>query len=144
VVAAVLGILAGWIVGPLLNRILAGFFGLFNWAFTSSTRVYMRVVRGMLRISFLVLVAYGGLLLLTYWRFTETPAGFIPSQDMGYLLVNVQLPDAVSSERTREVMSKIETIARTVPGVKHSQAMAGMSLLLSANGSNFGSMFLIL
>lgn len=142
--AVLLGIVAAWIVGPLLNRILAGLFGAFNAAFVFSTRGYMRVVRGMLRVSALVLVAYGGLLLLTYWRFNSTPTGFIPSQDMGYLLVNVQLPDAVSSERTRDVMRRVETIARQTPGVRHSQAQAGQSMLLSANGSNFGTMFVIL
>ena len=85
-----------------------------------------------------------GLLGLTYWGFKSTPTGFIPSQDMGYLLVNVQLPDSASTERTREVMVKIEKIAHEVGGVKHTQAMTGQSMLLSANGSNFGSMFVIL
>ena len=59
-----------------------------------------RAVGRLLRVSVLVLVVYGGLLVLTYWGFTTTPKGFIPSQDMGYLLVNVQLPDAASAERT--------------------------------------------
>ena len=49
-----------------------------------------------------VLVIYGGLLVLTWWGFTHTPTGFIPQQDKGYLLVNVQLPDAASVTRTRE------------------------------------------
>ena len=98
----------------------------------------------MLRVSFLVLLGYGGLLYLTYWGFVTTPTGFIPSQDMGYLLTNVQLPDSASTERTHAVMDKIEMIAKNTPGVRHSQAMTGQSLLLSANGSNFGSMFVIL
>ena len=59
----------------------------------------------------LVLVVYGGLLGLTYLQFEQTPRGFIPSQDMGYLLVNVQLPDSASSERTAQVMRQIEQIA---------------------------------
>ena len=47
-----------------------------------------------------MLLVYGGLLCLTYWGFTHTPTGFIPQQDKGYLLVNVQLPDAASVART--------------------------------------------
>ena len=43
-----------------------------------------------------VLVVYGGLLYLTWWSFDKAPSGFIPMQDKGYLLVNVQLPDAAS------------------------------------------------
>ena len=54
--------------------------------------------------SFLVLAAYGGLLYLTYYGFAHTPSGFIPSQDKGYLLVNVRLPDATSVESTQGVM----------------------------------------
>ena len=53
--------------------------------------------------SLVVLVVYGGLLCLTYWGFMKSPAGFIPMQDKGYLLVNVQLPDAASVERTAGV-----------------------------------------
>ena len=64
---------------------------------------------------------------------------------MGYLLVNVQLPDSTSLERTQETMNKVERIAKNDPGREvHSQTMTGQSMLLSANGSNFGSMFLIL
>ncbi len=66
-----------------------------------------------------MLVVYGGLLYLTYWGFKHTPTGFIPSQDMGYLLVNVQLPDSASLERTQAVMDKVERIAKTIPGVRH-------------------------
>ena len=47
------------------------------------------------------MLVYGGLLALTYWQFNHTPTGFIPQQDKGYLLLNVQLPDSASVERTR-------------------------------------------
>ena len=67
-----------------------------------------------------MLIVYGGLLYLTYYGFTRTPTGFIPPQDKGYLLVNVQLPDAASLERTEEVMRADRGDRRaTTPGVKH-------------------------
>ncbi len=138
------GVLVGWVVSRPLNRLLGGFFAVFNFGFRFGTKVYTRVVGIMLRVSFLVLLGYGGLLYLTYDGFKRAPAGFIPSQDMGYLLINVQLPDSASAERTDAVMEKISSIARRLPGVRHTQTMAGMSFLLSANGSNFGSMFIIL
>ena len=62
--------------------------------------------------SLVVLLVYGGLLYLTCWGFANTPTGFIPSQDMGYLLINVQLPDSASSERTIRTMDRIEAIAK--------------------------------
>jgi multidrug efflux pump len=143
-----LGILAGgligWIASFPLNRILGFSFYLFNKAFDWTTNVYTRIVGGLLRVSALVLVLYGGLLGLTYWGFTHTPVGFIPSQDKGYLLLNVQLPDSSSLERTQEVMQHIEETAGKLPGVAHTVAIAGQSMLLNANAPNFGSMYVML
>ena len=102
----------GWGLTRPLNRILGSSFRAFNVGFTHSTNVYTRLVGLSLRASVLVLVVYGGLLTLTYFGFTQAPAGFIPMQDKGYLLVNVQLPDAASVERTEGVMHRIEAIAR--------------------------------
>ena len=98
----------GWLVSRPLNRLFGGFFRLFNLGFKISTHLYTRIVGLMLRVGAIVLLVYGGLLYLTYWGFINTPTGFIPSQDMGYLLVNVQLPDAASAERTQEVMERLQ------------------------------------
>ena len=65
-------------------------------------------------------------------------------QDKGYLLVNIQLPDAASVERTERVMHRIEEIAGKTEGVKHTVAIAGQSILLSANAPNFGAMYVML
>jgi multidrug efflux pump subunit AcrB len=143
VLSAVAGVGVGWLISRLLNRLLGGFFGLFNAGFRLVTGVYTRMVGGMLKVSIIVLLVYGGLLYLTYDRFQATPKGFVPTADMGYLLINVQLPDSASLERTHEVTTRIEALAHAVPGIRHSQSMTGQSLLLSANGSNFGSMFVI-
>jgi multidrug efflux pump len=89
-----------------------------------------------------VLVVYGGLLGLTWWEFAQTPRGFIPQQDMGYLMVTVQLPDSAATERTDAVMRQMEKIAIGTPGVKHATSIAGQSFALNATGSNFGSMFI--
>jgi multidrug efflux pump subunit AcrB len=81
---------------------------------------------------------------LTWWGFTKTPAGFIPQQDKGYLLVNVQLPDSASLQRTDRVMRDLEAVARQAAGVSHTVAIGGQSILLNANAPNFGSMFVML
>src|SRR5262249_47088962 len=87
-------------------------FRVFNAGFNLATSAYTRAVGGLLRVSVFVLVIYGGLIGLTYISFTNTPTGFIPTQDKGYLLVNVELPDAASLGRTDAVMRRIEDIAR--------------------------------
>ena len=91
-----------------------------------------------------MLVGYAGLLYLTYHEFKQTPTGFIPMQDKGYLLVNVQLPDSASLARTQNVMERIEKIAHHTPGVKNTVAIAGQSILLGANAPNFGAMYVML
>ncbi|MEI8374493.1 MAG: multidrug efflux RND transporter permease subunit [Planctomycetota bacterium] len=128
----------------LLDRSMGWFFRLFNWGFTLSTNVYTRTVGVLLRTSALVLLVYGGLLYLTYFGFTHVPGGFIPEQDKGYLIVNAQLPDGASVQRTQAVMRRIERIARETPGVAHTVALSGQSLLLGANAPNFGSMYVML
>ena len=100
----------------------------------------------LLRVSVLVLVVYGGLLVLTYWGFTTHAQGVHPAQDKGYLMVNVQLPDAASAERTRRGhRTRAADLRWRRPGVKHTVAMCrAVVRCSSANGSNFGSMFVIL
>ncbi|HEV3257645.1 MAG TPA: efflux RND transporter permease subunit, partial [Gemmataceae bacterium] len=78
----------------LLDMVLGWFFRLFNWFFGASTSLYGRVVGGLLRVSLIALLIYGGLLALTYFEFVSAPTGFVPQQDKGYLLLNVQLPDS--------------------------------------------------
>ena len=100
------------------------------------------VVGGTLRIAPLILIGYGGLLYLTYHTMATTPSGFIPAQDKGFLLVNVQLPDAASLDRTNKQIQQLDAIARQIPGVKHTVTVSGQSVLLGANAPNFGTMFI--
>lgn len=131
-----------------LSRLLDFAFGWlfrgFNAAFERTTAVYGRLGRLCVRASAVALLVYGGLLLLTYLGFLTTPTGFVPNQDKGYLLVAVQLPDSASLQRTQNVMAAIDAVVRETEGVAHRVAISGQSFLLNANGSNFGSMFVIL
>ncbi|MHB1556354.1 MAG: efflux RND transporter permease subunit [Isosphaeraceae bacterium] len=142
------GAIAGGVVGLILirpvNAVLGWLFRGFNRLFDRMIEVYGRVVGGVLRISVIVLLLYGGLLGLTYWEFISTPTGFIPQQDKGYLLLNVQLPDSASVERTQRAMARIEALARQTPGVAHTVGVSGQSLLLNANAPNLGSMYVLL
>ncbi len=143
-VAVVLGAIAGWLVSRPLNFVLSMLFRGFNRWFEWSTRLYAAWVGRLLRMSLIVLLLYCGLLYLTYEGFVRTPKGFIPSQDKGYLLVNVQLPDSASMGRTNNLMARIEEVALKTPGVKHTVAIAGQSILLNANAPNFGAIYLML
>jgi multidrug efflux pump len=144
VAGAVAATLLGVLLGRPFNALLGWAFRQFDRGFDLSIGGYTRVVSGLLRVSVVVLLIYGGLLGLTWWGFTHTPTGFIPQQDKGYLLVNVQLPDAASVTRTDAVVRRVEEIALQTPGVKHTVAISGQSILLGANASNFGALYLML
>jgi multidrug efflux pump len=152
------GAIAGGIIGLVIihpvNAFLSWVFRGFNRWFDRITDLYGWGVGRMLRLSAVVLLAYGGLLVLTGWTMSNAPTGFVPIQDQGYLLVNAQLPDSWSVQETQKVVKKIQKIALGDPndkehypgieGVDHVLDISGQSFLLNANGSNFGSAFLIL
>ena len=128
----------------LLDLLLGWFFRLFNVAFAASTEFYVRVVSALLRISTVTMLVYGGLLGLTYWQWITTPTSFIPQQDKGYLVLNVQLPDSASVQRTQRLMGRIEALVRGTAGVAHTVGISGQSLILNANAPNVGSMYVLL
>jgi multidrug efflux pump len=138
------GLVFGWFLIRPVNAVLGLFFRGFNAAFDRLSGLYGRAVGRTLRLSVMVGVIYGGLLALTWWEFQRTPTGFIPQQDKGYVLVNVQLPDSASVERTQQVMAQIEKIARQTDGVAHTVGVSGQSLILNANAPNLGSMYVLL
>jgi multidrug efflux pump len=128
----------------LLDTLLGWFFRFFNWVFGAGTAGYGWLVGRLLRGSLLVLLVYGGLLVLTGWVFQAAPTGFVPAQDQGRIICNVQLPDSASLERNKDAMAQIEAIARREPGVAHTITISGMSFVLQANSPNFASMFVVL
>jgi multidrug efflux pump len=141
---AVAGGVLGWTLIHRVNLTLDRFFRGFNWSFDWTTRAYGKTVGWCLRLSVIVLLLYVGLIGLTGFGFTRVPSGFVPIQDKGYLLVNIQLPDSASLERTVEVTAAVERISLETPGVAHTVAIPGSSFVLNANSSNYGSMFVIL
>ena len=141
---AVLGFVVVWLLSRLINAVLAAAFDVFNRGFEAGTRAYTAAAGMLLKISPLVLLGYAALIWGTAIVFSRTPTGFIPAQDKGYLVLNVRLPDSASLERTQAVMSDVESLAAAVPGVRHTVAIAGQSLLLGTNAPNAGSMYLML
>ena len=141
------GAAAGWFLAGWVNRALGGFFAAFNWAFDRVIEAYGRGVALFLRISVIALLVYGGFMGLTYLGFQAVPTGFIPDQDKGYLVINAQLPDGASLDRTDKIVQQMSEIARNaekVPGVWHTIDLPGYSALLGTNISNVGGMFVIL
>ena len=138
------GGVAGWLLNRPVNFLLLLFFAGFNRVFEWLTAGYGGVVRGVLRMAVVMLVVYGGLIGLTALGFRAVPTGFIPQQDKGYIVVNAQLPDGASLERSDAVVARMTQIAFADPGVAHVIGLPGYSILTNSNISNAGGMFVIL
>jgi multidrug efflux pump len=128
----------------LLDGTLGWFFRGFNKTFHVATNSYGRAVGGLTRKIALCLILYVGLLALTGVGFRATPTGFVPQQDQGYLIVNCELPNAASLERTEAVSAKVLKILQETPGVKTSLIINGFSMIAGSNQSNMASLIVIL
>jgi multidrug efflux pump len=125
----------------LFDRLFGWFFNGFNRFFDSFSDGYARLVGRLIRMTAVVLALYIGLNGLNFLAFEKVPAGFIPQQDQGYLILYAQLPDAASLARTQEVVQQATPIINKTEGVKHVIAYAGYSFLAGANQSNVATMF---
>jgi hydrophobe/amphiphile efflux-1 (HAE1) family protein len=121
---------------------LGWFFRLFNKGLQTANRGYVRALRRVVRFSAITLVVYGGLVFLAWHFFHIVPAGFIPTQDQGYLIVNVQTPDGSSIERTQSVMDQYSKLVLNTPGTQDCFAVSGFSIISGANSSEAGVIFL--
>jgi len=128
----------------LLDALLGWLFRGFNAAFKKTEHLYGAVVARLVRATILVGLVYLGLLGLTALGFLKAPVGFIPQQDKGYLIANVQLPDASSINRTKAVSDVAEKLIRGTPGVAHTLVINGLSVVSGSNLSNAATIFIIL
>ncbi len=126
---------------PLILRPISLFFRGFNVAFDRLSHGYGLLTGRLVRMSVLMLVVYVGLILLTGYQFSRTPAGFIPEQDQGYFITVVQLPPGSSLARTDAVVRKAAQIIRGVNGVSHTVAFAGFDGATFTNAPNAGAIF---
>jgi hydrophobe/amphiphile efflux-1 (HAE1) family protein len=131
-----------WIYDHSLGCLLNGFAWLFNRFFGGVTWVYLACVRLMtswVGLPF-ALLAFVGLLGYTAYALKSVPTGFLPTEDQGFVVINLQLPDGASQERTKDILLQVERDIRTVDGVRLANAIAGLSLV-AGTGPNNGTIF---
>ena len=116
----------------------------FNALIDRSTHYYSRAAGAMLRRSAVMLLPYAVIVALAGWGMMTLPTGFLPKEDQGILFTNIQLPDAASQERTREVIDQVNRILANTPGVEHATAIGGFSLLSGTSASNAATFFVSL
>lgn len=123
---------------------LGWFFGKFNKGMDKSTDSYMKftnvVTRKLKRsVIFIAILTLGAVIFGKM-----VPGGFIPEEDMGYIMVNMQLPDASSLQRSDEIAKQVEDILLTYPEVEFNTNATGFSLLSSSYSTSSGFQFVSL
>jgi HAE1 family hydrophobic/amphiphilic exporter-1 len=90
---------------------------------------YAYIVARLVRVALLVLVAVAGAALATGWLFQITPTGFLPEEDQGAFMAEIQLPQGASVNRTMEVAQQVEEIVQADPAVEWVLTVPGYSIL---------------
>ena len=121
---------AGWFFGPIERGIRGG------------THLYVRTVRGLMRVRWAMAVVFVGLLGLTYYVYNQVPRAFVPEEDAGYFISIIQAPPGASLEYTGKVAAEAEQILLAVPEVESVFSVVGFSFAGSA--PNQGLIFTLL
>jgi HAE1 family hydrophobic/amphiphilic exporter-1 len=116
----------------------------FRTGFERLTAGYDRGVQWVLRKLLLVGVIFLAWMAALAVGLVKTPTGFVPDEDKGLMLVNVQLPDASSLTRTKDAVDKVTAILVGDPAVESVTAITGYSILSGAMASNGGTLFVVL
>ncbi|HWU04522.1 MAG TPA: multidrug efflux RND transporter permease subunit [Novosphingobium sp.] len=116
----------------------------FNTGFDALADRYGRYTARAVRMLAMVAVCYAGLIGLAGWRFAQTPTGFIPAQDQGYVIGIVQLPAGASLERTNAVLRQVEDVVLKDPAVEGTLSFAGMNAVTQTNSPSNAAMYTVL
>ena len=120
------------------HGLMARFFAAFNTGFDWLNARYGSGVTLALRRSLLMMLTLVALVVGTAELFRQVPTTFVPNEDQGYFLASVQLPEASTLARTRDVMTQVEAVVRAIPGVDKTLGISGVNLLQNTPQSHAG------
>jgi HAE1 family hydrophobic/amphiphilic exporter-1 len=116
----------------------------FNEWFTRVTNNYGKGVMFSIRKTPVVLIIMGIIFAVAFYLFKKTPTTFVPQEDMGALYIALELPEASSTERTKEVVAQISDILLKDSAVIHFFGITGINFVANATKPNSGTFFVSL
>jgi multidrug efflux pump len=119
-----------------------GFFGWFNRGFSRTAKRYEGGVAMLLPRAGRTLIIYAAVLAAAVLVYKRLPTSFLPNEDQGTMLVNVQLPPGATRERTEDVMKQVEGFMLKQPEVQSMVSVLGFSF--SGQGQNAALAFITL
>lgn len=123
----------------------------FNRVFDIITEGYVAVISITTRLAVVMLLLLGGVVALSAYVYTRVPTGFVPNEDLGFVVVAAQLPDGASLQRSKAVIDRVNTLLRGDPkagvegvdGVADVVTLSGFSVL-DGNGVNLANAWIVL
>ena len=115
----------------------------FNSIFGKTQKGYAKVLTSLVRRGAVMILAFIIITLGVFWKYDSLPKGFVPKEDAGYAMINVQLPDAASLTRTKTVVNKISERLEKVEGIENKIAISGYSIMDGAAASNNAAFWIV-
>lgn len=116
----------------------------FNTGFAATTEAYTKIVGNFLRKPLVAIGAYFAICLAAFLGFEKMPTSYVPSEDLGYFMMSVQLPTSASASRTDSIMREVSARVTSIPKVTNALSINGVSFMGGGNGANVGSIFVTL
>ena len=124
--------------------LLARFFTGFNSIFEKVTGGYLKGVNFFAKKSLRIVGLIGVVLLAVVLLGKKIPSGFIPEEDQGYILINIQLPPASSIQRTDEMSRKVDSFLKEEESILSYTTINGFSMLTNSYQPNNAFIFISL
>lgn len=117
------------------------FFFAFNKGFENVTGRYVGTVKKMIRFKWISLGGLALIVLITGWLIRRTPTGFIPSEDLGFIAISVNLPPGSSMNRTQAILDEAANKVRDMKAKFAFNEVAGFNVLTSSTSPSSGVAF---
>lgn len=114
---------------------LMKFFHKFNIAFKAGTEKYSQTFKFFMRhkwVTWILLLVAG---LAIWFASSNMPTGFVPNEDRGFIMYNVELPASSTRERTERALAEFTQKAKNLEGVENVTGIAGFSIMNGSGGS---------
>lgn len=118
------------------------FFKAFNAGFTATTNRYLGAVKFLISRKWIAGAGLAVVFVAVFIWTRNSPTGFIPTEDQGFIVYSVNLPPGASLDRTQKVMEKIDNILADVEAIERRASIAGLNIVANANSSNYGVGFI--
>jgi len=122
------------------HAVQRGFFGWFNRSFERCSSAYEALVGAVLQRSWRSLVVYVLIAAAMAAGYASLPTSFLPDEDQGILMAQIQLPVGATDSRTQAVLQQFEAYMLKQPEVEAMISISGLGM--GGNSQNTARAFI--